>query len=272
MGNISELARFVEQHRRLFLLTGAGCSTESGIPDYRNAAGEWKRKPPVDFRDFVSNEHTRRRYWARSLIGWRQISGAEPNRAHRALVALEARGCVERLVTQNVDGLHEAAGSQNVLDLHGRADRVVCLACERLMPRVELQRALLDLNPEFAELRAAPAPDGDADLDAVDFAGFEVPSCGACGGILKTDVVFFGEGVPRERVGSAMASLERADALLVVGSSLMVYSGYRFAKAMALSGRPVAAVNLGRTRADALLTLKVEASCSEALAFALSPG
>lgn len=267
MERYDALAGFVERHPRLFVLTGAGCSTESGIPDYRDITGEWKRKPPVSFRDFVTDSHARRRYWARSIIGWARMRGAMPNGAHRALARLESEGRVARLVTQNVDGLHEAAGSSNVLDLHGRVDRVICLGCGLSMPRAALQRQLLAVNPDFATLEAQPAPDGDADLEGIDFSRFEVPVCVACGGILKTDVVFFGENVPLARVQSAMASLHHADALLVIGSSLMVYSGYRFAKAMAHAGRPIAAVNLGRTRADALLTLKIEARCSEALAF-----
>jgi NAD-dependent SIR2 family protein deacetylase len=266
---MAELQRFIEHHARLFVLTGAGCSTGSGIPDYRDADGEWKRGRPVLLQDFLAHEHWRRRYWARSLVGWRRMQAARPNDAHRALAALEQRGRVARLVTQNVDGLHQAAGSDLVLDLHGRVDVVRCLSCERRMPREEVQAELTRRNPAFAELTARVAPDGDAELDGSDFASFAVPSCDACGGLLKPDVVFFGERVPPQRVEAAFAALAQADAMLVVGSSLMVYSGYRFAKAMADLGKPIAAVNLGRTRADELLALKVSARCAEALAFLL---
>ena len=261
------LTTFVVGHRRLFVLTGAGCSTESGIPDYRDADGHWKRRQPVTLQDFLANEHTRRRYWARGLIGWQRLRAASPNDAHRSLAALERHGRIELLVTQNVDGLHQAAGSRNVLDLHGRADIVRCMSCDLRLPRARFQAELTKRNPRFADLDAAQAPDGDADLDGVDFAAFDVPACAACGGFVKPDVVFFGESVPRERVRNAMAALERADAMLIVGSSLMVLSGYRFARAMAEAGKPIAAVNLGRTRADELLALKVTARCAEALSF-----
>ena len=273
-----ELSEFIEQHSRLFVLTGAGCSTGSGIPDYRDADGEWKRGRPVLLQDFLAHEQGRKRYWARSLIGWRRMHAARPNDAHRALAALADRGRIEQLVTQNVDGLHQAAGHGNVIDLHGRVDVVRCMSCERALPREHVQAELTRRNPSFAELAAQAAPDGDdpwkspkgdADLEGIEFASFEIPSCAACGGLLKPDVVFFGERVPAERVRAAFASLERADAMLVVGSSLMVYSGYRFAKAAADAGKPIAAVNLGITRADELLTLKVSAPCAEALAFLL---
>jgi NAD-dependent SIR2 family protein deacetylase len=251
------------------VLTGAGCSTASGIPDYRDADGEWRRGKPVLFQDFVAQEHARRRYWARSLIGWRRMRTAQPNDAHRALARLESAGQLTQLVTQNVDGLHQAAGTRAVIDLHGRVDVVRCLRCDTRLPRAVLQEDLVRCNPQFAALDAADAPDGDALLDGIDFSSFHVPSCENCGGLLKPDVVFFGESVPTERVRQAMDALALADAMLVVGSSLMVYSGYRFAAAMARVGKPIAAVNLGRTRADDLLALKVVAPCAEALAFLL---
>jgi NAD-dependent SIR2 family protein deacetylase len=172
-------------------------------------------------------------------------------------------------VTQNVDRLHQAAGSAEVIDLHGRMDLVRCMDCWRLQPRSELQDELLSLNPAWASLDARTAPDGDADLDGLDFSTFEVPPCAYCAGVLKPDVVFFGESVPQERVETAMHHLQQAEAMLVVGSSLMVYSGYRFAQAAAAAGKPIAAVNLGRTRADELLTLKVGMPCAQALAFLL---
>ena len=267
MNGFSDLQAFVARHRRLFVLTGAGCSTGSGIPDYRDAHGQWKRKPPVSFQAFMGEAATRQRYWARSLIGWRSFREARPNGAHRALARLEERGGCELLLTQNVDRLHQAAGSREVVDLHGRLDQLRCMGCGRLFPRVAFQHELSRRNAAWVDRSATDAPDGDADLDGVDFASFVVPDCEACGGVLKPDVVFFGESVPRERVEAAVRRLERADAMLVVGSSLMVYSGFRFAEWAARAGKPVAAVNQGRTRADDLLALKVEARCEDALAF-----
>lgn len=266
-GSDDELQSFVDKHRRLFVLTGAGCSTDSGIPDYRDADGSWKRSQPVTYQAFMGEELTRKRYWARSLVGWRRFGKALPNPTHRALARLEELGKLELLLTQNVDGLHQRAGNRRVVDLHGRLDTVRCMACEARSPRHALQRTLLQLNPAWATLDAIDAPDGDADLDGHDFSSFIVPPCPHCGGVLKPDVVFFGENVPRERVGTAMQALDAADAMLVVGSSLMVFSGYRFAHAAAKAGKPIAAVNLGRTRADPLLSLKVERSCADALAF-----
>jgi NAD-dependent SIR2 family protein deacetylase len=263
------LIDFLDRHPRLFVLTGAGCSTDSGIPDYRDADGEWKRGRPILLQDFLANAHARKRYWARSLVGWKRLRGASPNDAHRALVSLERRDQIELLVTQNVDGLHQAAGSTRVIDLHGRIDVVRCMDCDRRSAREELQTELTRRNPCFASLDGVDAPDGDADLERVAFDAFDVPPCDTCGGLLKPDVVFFGEGVPGERVRRAMEALERSDAMLVVGSSLMVFSGYRFAKAMADMSKPIAAVNLGRTRADDLLTLKLEHRCATALAFLL---
>jgi NAD-dependent SIR2 family protein deacetylase len=263
------LLDFLERHQRLFVLTGAGCSTDSGIPDYRDAAGAWKRAQPIMIQEFVGNERARKRYWARSLVGFRRMRGARPNDAHRALAALEQRGGVATLVTQNVDGLHQAAGSRNVIDLHGRIHVVRCLGCERRTPREQLQEEMARRNPAFAALDALDAPDGDADLDGIAFDSFHVPACDACGGLLKPDVVFFGENVPGERVRRAMAAVADADGMLIVGSSLMVYSGYRFATAMADAGKPIAAINLGRTRADDLLALKITDRCANALSFLL---
>jgi NAD-dependent SIR2 family protein deacetylase len=217
----------------------------------------------------MGSELTRRRYWARSLLGWRRFRNAAPNNAHHALARLEAMGKSALLVTQNVDRLHQAAGSRNVIDLHGRLDRIRCMACERRTPREDFQDALESLNPDWGKLEAGDAPDGDSDLDGVDFTSFSVPCCACCGGLLKPDVVFFGENVPRERVETAIQQLERADALLVVGTSLMVYSGFRFAETAARQGKPTAAIVLGRTRADHLLALKVEQSCEAALSFLL---
>jgi NAD-dependent SIR2 family protein deacetylase len=267
----SPLAGFIAGHARLFVLTGAGCSTPSGIPDYRDRNGAWKRKPPITLQAFMGEPYTRARYWARSLVGWPSFGAAQPSTTHRALAELERRGQVEMLVTQNVDGLHQRAGSRRVIDLHGRLDTVRCMACDWRGPRDAFQRELSTRNPDWVGLVARIAPDGDADLEGMDFASFDIPPCPRCGGIVKPDVVFFGEGVPRERVDAANAALARADAVLVVGSSLMVYSGYRFVRAAEAAGKPVAAVSLGHTRADPLLTLKVDAACEDALAFVTGP-
>jgi NAD-dependent SIR2 family protein deacetylase len=265
----SRIAEFLSRHERLFVLTGAGCSTPSGIPDYRDRDGNWKRSPPVTYQAFMADAATRRRYWARSLIGWQRFGKAGPSAAHHALARLEAAGSVEILLTQNVDRLHQAAGSERVIDLHGRLDLVRCMACGRRTPRRDLQERLIRLNPGWADLAAGVAPDGDADLDGVDFSGFTVPFCPDCDGLLKPDVVFFGENVPRQRVDTALEHLAKADAMLVLGSSLMVYSGFRFVDAAARAGKPIAAINLGRTRGDDLFAFKLEQACDQALSFLL---
>ncbi|HSN18107.1 MAG TPA: NAD-dependent protein deacetylase [Gammaproteobacteria bacterium] len=262
------LADWCRSRKRLVVLTGAGCSTDSGIPDYRDHSGNWKRKPPVQQKDFVGSHATRQRYWARSLVGWRRFSKAAPNPAHQALARLEAAGCVMHLITQNVDGLHQLAGSRAVTDLHGRLDQVECLMCGARMSRADMQRILESRNPDWLHLEAAHAPDGDADLEASDFARFEVPACESCGGVLKPGVVFFGDSIPPQRSREAAEQVQQADALLVVGSSLMVWSGYRLARSAAERGAPVAALNLGITRADALLDLKLTAPCGETLRWA----
>lgn len=263
---LEALTAFVAASRRLLVLSGAGCSTESGVPDYRDAEGGWKRRQPMQLREFASEAGARRRYWARSLFGWERVANARPNAAHRALARLEASGRVHWIVTQNVDGLHQKAGSGKVIDLHGRLDRVRCMGCGAGLARKDLQAELERRNPAWRRLAVTrTAPDGDVDLEDADYAAFQVPSCPRCAGALKPDVVFFGESVPRDRVEQAFARLAEADALLIVGSSLMVWSGYRFSRAAAQRGLPVAAVNLGRTRADAHLSLKVERRCEAVL-------
>ncbi|MCK0715269.1 NAD-dependent protein deacetylase [Chromohalobacter sarecensis] len=266
----SSLATFFSRHSRLFVLTGAGMSTDSGIPDYRDEQGAWKRSPPMTHQTFMHSDIARRRYWARSLVGFQALSEARPGRGHYALAALERAGRIEQLVTQNVDGLHQRAGSRRVIDLHGQADVVRCMRCGATQMRHAVHAALARLNPQWTGLEASVGPDGDADLVHDDFGDFALLSCARCGdGIFKPDVVFFGDSVPRPRVDAAFAALERADAMLVVGSSLMVYSGYRFARRAAELGKPMACINVGRTRADDLFSLKVEASAGETLEAAL---
>ena len=250
---------------RVVVLTGAGLSTCCGIPDYRDREGRWKRAQPVSHQDFVRSEAARRRYWARSYFGWPTLAEAQPGPGHRALAHLQSQGRISALVTQNVDGLHQKAGSEPVLELHGGIGRVVCLACGHALSRRAMQERLREANPRI-EATAAAAPDGDADIAEALHAGFAVPACADCGGVLKPDVVFFGDSVPKPRVGAVMAAIEAAAGLLVVGSSLMVYSGFRFAEQAHRIGRPVMAINLGRTRADHLLAAKVERDCGEFLA------
>ncbi len=262
--DVQALVRFVQRHPRLLVLTGAGCSTASGIPAYRDQAGALKQRQPVQYAEFVRSVALRRRYWARSLVGFARIAQAQPNPAHRALARLEERGRLSALVTQNVDGLHQRAGSRRVIDLHGRLDRVECLDCAQGFERADVQRLLLAWNPTWANLLAPDAPDGDARLEGP-FDDFRVPDCPGCGGLLKPAVVFFGENVPRVRVEATLAALAACDALLVVGSSLMVFSGYRFCLAAHAQGKPVAAVNQGRTRADDLLALKLAHDCGSVL-------
>jgi len=260
------LGAWLDEYRSVFVLTGAGVSTNSGIPDYRGADGEWKRRAPITYQAFVHDPLMRARYWARSFVGWPVVANARPNRAHAALAMLEARGRVSMLVTQNVDGLHERAGQRNAIDLHGRIDQVICLACTRRLPRATLQSLLADAHPDWIAITASAAPDGDADLDHLDFSTFTPPPCPRCGGLLKPDVVFFGENVPRARVEAAAGALQRSDAMLVAGSSLMVYSGYRFARMASELGLPLAILTRGVTRADGLATLKLHADCEGTLA------
>ncbi|MDJ0739857.1 MAG: NAD-dependent protein deacetylase [Gammaproteobacteria bacterium] len=254
---ISLLADFLHDHPRLFVLTGAGISTASGIPDYRDADGAWKRPAPVQYRDFVTRHAVRQRYWARSLVGWPWFQQAQPNRCHVALADWERHGRIGQLVTQNVDRLHQRAGSQRVVDLHGRLDRVICLDCGTAITRQRVQDWLVAHNPAFVDRAAAIAPDGDAALEDEDVGALAVPSCRSCGGTLKPDVVFFGEAIPRRRVEQTLGTLRAADALLVIGSSLMVYSGFRYCRIADEIGLPLVAINPGRTRADELFRFKL---------------
>ena len=260
-----QLTDFIQQYPRLFILTGAGCSTRSGIPDYRDKEGQWKRQPPVQHKDFMTSQLARQRFWARSLIGWPLMAQAKPNGTHKSLQQLEQKGYCQQLVTQNVDRLHQQAGQQQVIDLHGRSDRVRCMQCDQLHDRNQIHQQMAFENPEFASLTATAAPDGDADLEDVEFDQFRITDCDRCGGLLKPDVVFFGDNVPKERVYQAMDSLQQSDALMVVGSSLMVYSGYRFCKQAANMGKPIVAITQGKTRADDLLTLKLDGEICEYL-------
>jgi NAD-dependent SIR2 family protein deacetylase len=258
------LARAVEhlRGRRIVALTGAGMSTDSGIPDYRGP--DAPPRSPMTYQEFCSGPVARQRYWARSHLGWRRLADSAPNDGHRALAGLEASGALLFLITQNVDGLHARAGSRAQVELHGRIDEVVCLGCHAVSTRSELHHRLEAANPHVdaaAQDHLETAPDGDVEL--ADTSGFHLVDCLRCGGILKPNVVFFGENVPRDRVARCYAAVDAAGALLVAGSSLTVMSGYRFVRHAAARGIPVVIVNRGATRGDPQATVKIEAGCSD---------
>jgi NAD-dependent SIR2 family protein deacetylase len=270
--DLSHLDALVDllRNRRIVALVGAGCSTESGIPDYRGPESSRKRRTPIQYQEFVRSESSRARYWARSTVGWRRIATARPNAAHFALAQLEAAGAMAGVITQNVDGLHHAAGSQRVVELHGSLAAVRCLECGDRIERDAFQRRILELNGEWTRqldpVEHEAAPDGDVDLPASALADFRVPACDACGhGVLKPDVVFFGENVPRPRLDEAWSVFNDANVLLVIGSSLTVYSGRRFVYRAGEIGMPIAVMNVGPTRADDVAAVKLDAPLGAAL-------
>ena len=265
--NLAYIAEILAE-RDVAVLTGAGLSTESGIPDYRGATGSLRRHTPMTYQDFVATAAGRQRYWARSHLGWRTITGARPNAGHYAVAALEAAGHVSGVITQNVDGLHRAAGSPDAIELHGGLDRVICVTCGTLSTREELDERLHAANPGFPDRIAnAPVnPDGDVELDDSLVAGFKIASCEACGtGILKPDVVFFGENVPKPRVQECYDLIDRSRGLLVLGSSLTVMSGLRFVRYAAKAYLPVAIINQGETRGDAQASVRADLPLGPAL-------
>jgi NAD-dependent SIR2 family protein deacetylase len=270
MNALASLNQFLQRYPRLAVLSGAGCSTDSGIPDYRDGDGNWKHARPVQFADFLRDPTVRRRYWARSFSGWHRVSSARPNTSHEALASMEKSGRVTCVITQNVDNLHRVAGSRNVIDLHGVLHNVRCLDCGDISAREVLQDRFGALNPHWQANVAQFAPDGDALLESNATDAFVVADCERCGGMLKPDVVFFGESVPSARVTRARDALAAADALLVIGSSLMVWSGFRFARLAAETGKPLAIINRGRTRADDLAFCKLDAGCAETLSAIVS--
>ncbi|MBW0253137.1 Sir2 family NAD-dependent protein deacetylase [Cellulomonas sp. PS-H5] len=273
-GTVDDAVRLL-RGSRLTVLTGAGLSTDSGIPDYRSP--DSPPRNPMTYQQFVGDEGFRRHYWARNHVGWRYVHRTHPNAGHRALASMEAHGVVLGVITQNVDLLHEQAGSRRVIDLHGRYDRVICLRCHRTVTRAELAERLEAANPGFAESVGAVgdveiAPDADAVIEQTSH--FRVVDCwqpdpdggdGPCGGMLKPDIVYFGETVPGPRVADAYALVDEADALLVAGSSLTVQSGLRFVRHAAEEGKPVVILNRGATRGDPLATLTLDAGASETL-------
>jgi NAD-dependent SIR2 family protein deacetylase len=249
----------------IVILSGAGLSTESGIPDYRGETGRRRRAEPMTYQRFAGSLAARRRYWARSHLGWRHIARARPNAGHYAVGRLQSLGLLTGVITQNVDGLHQAAGASDVIELHGSLDRVICLTCGRRTARQELDRRLRAANPHWQARPEAINPDGDAVLTDEDVAGFEVVDCRDCGGVLKPDVIFFGENVPPPRVAESYALTERAGTLLVLGSSLTVLSGYRFVRRAAERSIPVAIINHGPTRGDVHAMLTLDAPLGESL-------
>jgi NAD-dependent SIR2 family protein deacetylase len=249
--------------RQAVALTGAGCSTDSGIPDYRSPGA--RPRAPLQHRAFVTSADARVRYWARSTLGWPRFSAARPNATHAALAALERRGHLAGVITQNVDSLHDKAGSQGVVELHGALARVRCLDCNEVTSRDELQRRLLDVNPGWMDrAHGEVAPDGDVELEAG--VPFHVVPCAACGGVVMPDVVFFGGSVARATLDAAWALFDRAELLLVLGSSLAVFSGYRFVRRAAERGVPIVIVNRGETRGDAYASLRIDAPLAPVLA------
>ncbi|MEV6412745.1 NAD-dependent protein deacetylase [Kribbella sp. NPDC051718] len=251
---------------RVVVLSGAGISTESGIPDYRGETGSLRTHTPMTYGDFVGSAAGRQRYWARSHLGWRTIARADPNAGHRAVAALQARGYVDGVITQNVDGLHGAAGARDVIELHGNLDRVICLDCRQTTPREELDRRLRSANPVFDAQATRINPDGDVELPDEVVKDFHLVDCTNCGSsLLKPDVVFFGENVPKTRVERCYRLIDDARAVLVLGSSLTVMSGFRFVRYAAKAGKPVLIINQGLTRGDPYAAVRVNLPLGEAL-------
>ncbi len=247
------LVSLISQHKTL-ILSGAGISTDSGIPDYRSPESLKKNHKPMRYQEFVASKEARQRYWSRSLVGWPVMNNAKPNANHEVVAKLERAGFVAGVLTQNVDDLHFKAGSERVLELHGGLNRAVCMNCAVLEPRIRLQRRMLHLNPAFEAAASGTlkeiTPDGDALIEQQLMQNFVIPECLNCAGVLKPDVVFFGENVPKERVEAAWSMFNEAEAILVLGSSLTVFSGYRFVARAAKEGKPVVIVNQGETRGD----------------------
>ena len=261
---VEELAGWLAEGA-VVVLSGAGLSTDSGIPDYRGPSGAARRTTPMTYQAFTRDPVARRRYWARSHLGWRTIGDAAPNAGHRAVARLQQLGALSGLITQNVDGLHQAGGARDVVELHGNLARITCLDCGAVSPRAELEDRLNTANPGFAAAVSAINPDGDAELDDAELDGFAVVDCAACGGMLKPDVVYFGETVPPERVAHSFALVCAARTLLVLGSSLTVMSGRRFVLRAAKEGIRVAIVNQGVTRGEPYAALTVDAPLGEVL-------
>ena len=266
LGSPVETLHSLMADKKFAVLTGAGISTPSGIPDYRDTQGVRRGKAPMMFQEFLGSPESRRRYWARAMLGWPRVRVAQPNAAHLALAELQAGQHISGLITQNVDTLHDQAGSTDVIELHGSLHRVLCLDCHQRSERTDIQRIMEAQNPYLAGVDAIQAPDGDTLLDPAFESRFQIPHCPHCNGQrLKPDVVFFGENVAPSTAAQAIASIDQSEGLLVIGSSLMAYSAFRLCKAICDQGKPLIAINIGKTRADELLDLKIEMSCDQLL-------
>lgn len=265
--DVKQIKQFIERHTKILVLTGAGISTESGIPDYRSeGVGLYARSSsrPIQYQDFVRRVDMRKRYWARNYVGWSRFSSVNPNTAHYALKSLECKyHKINAIVTQNVDGLHQKAGSRSVVELHGSAYRVICLQCEFKIDRNSFQLILKRMNPNMQIIPQEMRPDGDVELPQDTVESFMVPQCPECKGILKPDIVFFGDNVPKERVHRVRKLVEESDALMVLGSSLSVFSGYRFVLQAHELKKPIAIINIGETRGDIHAHLKMHKKCGE---------
>ena len=264
LGSPVETLHSLMADKKFAVLTGAGISTPSGIPDYRDTQGVRRGKAPMMFQEFLGSPEARRRYWARAMLGWPRVRVAQPNAAHLALAELQAGQHISGLITQNVDTLHDQAGSTDVIELHGSLHRVLCLDCHQRSERTDIQRIMEAQNPYLAGVDAIQAPDGDTLLDPAFETRFQIPHCPHCNGQrLKPDVVFFGENVAPSTAAQAIASIDQSEGLLVIGSSLMAYSAFRLCKAICDQGKPLIAINIGKTRADELLDLKIEMPCDQ---------
>lgn len=261
----AKLVEALEDKRAIWILSGAGISAPSGIPTYRDRYGQWKAANPIQHNDFIQQEASRQRYWARSAVGFAMTHLATPNAAHEAVTRLQNEGLTSQIITQNVDRLHSAAGAAGVIDLHGRLDQVICLGCGLTSKRADFQPRLVEHNPDLTAYAAKLLPDGDAQVDDYDMNQIKIPACESCGGTIMPDVVFFGGTVPKQRVDAAFKSLAEADCVLVVGSSLTVYSGFRFPRWAHQNGLPLYAINQGEMRGAELFDLILQESCEDAL-------
>jgi len=262
---LDQLIEAFKDKRKIWVLTGAGISAPSGIPTYRDDKGAWKSANPIQHNDFIQNESYRQRYWARSMVGWKLTGRAKPNATHHAITKLQQHGKLSQIVTQNVDGLHRVAGSKNVIDLHGRLGEIKCLSCHEVSSRKEYQSRLISVNTELDQFQFEILPDGDANVEDFDMSQISIPSCENCGGVLMPHVVFFGGVVPKHRVEKAYATLAESDCLLVIGSSLNVFSGFRFPRWASQNNIPIFAVNQGDMRGQELFDLIVTEPCEQVL-------
>ena len=262
--DLQRLQNFLADKRNLVVLSGAGISVGSGIPTYRDKAGNWKRSNPIQHQDFMSRKSARQRYWLRSYSGWPAVASAVPSPSHHAIAELERRKIVKMVVTQNVDRLHQHAGSRSVIDLHGRLDEVICMCCQKVIPRHDLQLKLTLLNPSFSQ-QGEIAPDGDAEVEEDSVPCVAIPTCENCGGILKPNVVFFGDNVNKSIVQRVYDGIDDSDGMLIVGTSLKVFSGYRFCRYAAHQGKPIASINPGLSRGDELIQTIVRSDSDDVL-------